>query len=95
MRASIDISLYPLAEDYAPAVKDFIDRLERGARELTDCHVVRGDLSTQIFGAFPDLLRLLADEIPASWAHWGKGAFVLKVLRDDLRGIGTPDVDPP
>ena len=28
MKASVDISLYPLADDYIPAIKEFIDRVQ-------------------------------------------------------------------
>lgn len=87
MKASIDISLYPLREAYGEAVRTFIDRLEAAQ----DVSVVRGDLSTQIYGDFDRLVELLRTEIPASWEAFGKGVFVLKVLRDDLRGLGSPD----
>jgi uncharacterized protein YqgV (UPF0045/DUF77 family) len=84
MKASIDISLYPLTEAYGPAVRAFIDRLEAAG----DVAVVRGDLSTQIFGDFDRLMTLLRTEIPRSWTEHGRGVFVLKVLQDDLRGLG-------
>jgi uncharacterized protein YqgV (UPF0045/DUF77 family) len=87
VRASIDISLYPLREAYGAPVRAFIDRLEAA----DDVDVVRGDLSTQVFGDFDRLMELLRAEIPASWEAFGKGVFVLKILRDDLRGLGEPD----
>ena len=74
MDASVDISLYPLADEFIPAVKDFIN-------------VVRGDLSTQIFGDYDRIMDLLKDEIRHSWETHGKGIFVIKFLMDDLRGL--------
>lgn len=94
MRASIDISLYPLANDYVPSVQAFIERLELRASEFEACFVVRGDLSTQVFGEFTDLMQMLTEEVPRNWDRWGKGVFVLKMLRDDLRGLGRDNAGP-
>lgn len=85
MQASVDISLYPLADDYIPAIKAFIDRL--GTHE--EVAVVRGDLSTQLFGEFDAIMGVLTEELKRSWSEYGKGIFVIKFLMDDLRGIGA------
>ena len=83
MQTSIDISLYPLKEDYIPAIKDFIRRIS----SKEDIHVVRGDLSTQLFGDYDVIMDLLKEEIRYSWLNFGKGIFVIKFLMDDLRGL--------
>lgn len=83
MKTSIDISLYPLKDDYIPAIKDFIDRLE----QHPGIHVVRNDLATQLYGDYDDIMDLLKVEIRHSWETWGKGTFVIKFLMDDLRGL--------
>ena len=46
MEASVDISLYPLKDEFIPAVADFIDRISA----YPGVNVVRNDLSTQLFG---------------------------------------------
>ena len=48
MELSVDISAYPLADDYIPAIKMFIERLQ-GTAGLT---VVCNTMSTQIFGEY-------------------------------------------
>ena len=42
MKTSVDISLYPLADEYIPAIKEFIERVQK----YPDVSVVRNDLST-------------------------------------------------
>ena len=83
MDASIDISLYPLTDEFIPVVKDFIERI----CAYPQVNVVRGDLSTQIFGDYERIMDLLKDEIRHSWETHGKGVFVIKFLMDDLRGL--------
>lgn len=83
MKASVDISLYPLADEYIPAIKEFIDRVQ----DYPDIAVVRNDLSTQLYGDFEQIMDLLKVEVQLSWEKYGKGIFVIKFLRDDLRGL--------
>lgn len=83
MKASVDISLYPLADEYIPAIKEFIER----AQEYPGIAVVRNDLSTQLYGDFEQIIDLLKLEVRRSWEKYGKGIFVIKFLKDDLRGL--------
>ncbi len=85
MKASVDISLYPLADDYIPAIKEFIERIS----DYPEVSIVRGDLSTQLFGEFEAIMQLLRIEVERSWATHGKGVFVMKFLMDDLRGLAS------
>jgi|TARA_B110000881_G_C18158691_1_gene309628 uncharacterized protein YqgV (UPF0045/DUF77 family) len=85
MKASVDISLYPLADEYIPAIKEFIERVQ----EYPEIAVLRNDLSTQLYGDFNQIMELLTVEIKLSWEKYGKGIFVIKFLRDDLRGLSS------
>ena len=85
MQASVDISLYPLADDYIPAIKEFIERVQ----QYPDVAVVRNDLSTQLYGDYEQLMDLLKVELRLSWEKYGKSIFVIKFLRDDLRGLAS------
>ena len=85
MKASVDISLYPLADEYIPAIKEFIERVQ----EYPEIAVLRNDLSTQLYGDFNQIMELLTVEIKLSWEKYGKGIFVIKCLRDDLRGLSS------
>jgi len=81
--SSIDISLYPLADDYVPAVADFIRRISN----YPAVTVRRNDLSTQLFGDFDLIMDLLKVEIRYSWQHWGEGVFAIKFLAGDRQGL--------
>lgn len=83
MKASVDISLYPLADKYIPAIQEFIDRVQ----EYPEVAVVRNDLSTQLYGDYDQIMDLLKVEVRLSWEKYGKGIFVIKFLQDDLRGL--------
>ena len=83
MKASVDISLYPLADEYIPAIQEFIDRVQ----EYPEVAVIRNDLSTQLYGDYEQIMDLLKVELRLSWEKYGKSIFVIKFLRDDLRGL--------
>ncbi|MDA9188344.1 hypothetical protein N9513_05505 [Gammaproteobacteria bacterium] len=85
MKASVDISLYPLADEYIPAIKEFIERVQ----EYSGVSVVRNDLSTQLYGDYDQIMGLLKVELRLSWEKYGKGIFVIKFLKDDLRGLSS------
>jgi uncharacterized protein YqgV (UPF0045/DUF77 family) len=83
MKASVDISLYPLADEYIPAIQEFIDRVQ----QYPEVAVIRNDLSTQLYGDYEQIMDLLKIEVRLSWEKYGKSIFVIKLLRDDLRGL--------
>lgn len=83
MKASVDISLYPLADEYIPAIKEFIERVQ----QYPEVAVIRNDLSTQLYGDYDQIMNLLKVEVRLSWEKYGKSIFVIKLLRDDLRGL--------
>ncbi|MEX2489300.1 MAG: YkoF family thiamine/hydroxymethylpyrimidine-binding protein [Pseudomonadales bacterium] len=81
MKTSIDISLYPLKEDYIPAIKSFIE----GINSDPNVAAVTNDLSTQLYGDYDAVMDLLKAEIKRSWETYGKGVFVVKFLSGDVR----------
>ena len=80
MEIGVEISLYPLAEQFVPEIHDFIARVS-AAGELK---VVTGSFSTQIFGEYERVFETLRRELRATFdsrgEQGGKAAFVLKVL---------------
>ena len=79
MRIAVEISLYPLNDDYIPPIKDFIDRL--AARP--GLSVQTNAMSTQIAGAQAQVFAALADETATTFASAGRAIFVMKVLGGD------------
>lgn len=83
MFVSLEISKYPLTEDYIAQVLAFIERLH-GHPEL---EVLTNPMSTHIYGpldvAFPVVQRAIAE----SFAGPAAAALVLKVLPGDVRDL--------
>jgi uncharacterized protein YqgV (UPF0045/DUF77 family) len=80
MQIGVEISLYPLAEQFGPRIHEFIARLQAAA----DLRVVSSSLSTQVFGEYEQVFETLRRELRATFEsggeQGGKAAFVLKVL---------------
>ncbi|WP_221793493.1 YkoF family thiamine/hydroxymethylpyrimidine-binding protein [Oceanobacter mangrovi] len=76
MQLSVDISAYPLADDYIPAIKTFIERLQQ-TQGLT---VVCNTMSTQVFGDYDLVMSVLAAEMKLSFETFGKAIFVYKMI---------------
>jgi uncharacterized protein YqgV (UPF0045/DUF77 family) len=80
MELSVEISKYPLADDYIPAIKDFIDRLQA----IDGLSVVGNTMSTQVFGDYDLVMDTLKKEIKYSYEHFGKAIFVCKFIGTNL-----------
>ena len=76
MRTMIEISLYPLAAEFIPPIKDFIDRLNTYA----ELQVTTNAMSTQVAGEHVRLFEILGIETATSFAQHGRKVFVMKVL---------------
>jgi len=80
MKISVDISYYPLNEQFKPPIKGFIAAL----KEYRDIEVRTNTMSTQVFGGFDEVMSAIhkcmkeAIELPHS-------VFVLKIINADLR----------
>lgn len=80
MEATIEISLYPLNENYEPPILKFIERLESH-----EGFVVRvNETSTHLFGDYDQIFDALKAEIKRSMLDYGKQVFVMKVLGVNL-----------
>jgi uncharacterized protein YqgV (UPF0045/DUF77 family) len=76
MDIGIEMSLYPLATDFIPPIQDFIDRLNAHGR----FKVVTNSMSTQVFGSFDEVFRVLVPELRRTFETNAKAVFVMKVL---------------
>jgi len=82
MRIAVDISLYPLDEDFIPPIKDVIARLASHA----DIDVVTNAMSTQLRGEYDTVMRALNDEIKTTFEQLPKAVFAIKILNNPLEG---------
>jgi uncharacterized protein YqgV (UPF0045/DUF77 family) len=81
MKASVEISMYPLDQHYGTPVLRFIERLRRNPG-LT---VHSNNMSTQVFGEYDEVMAALTEEMKSSFQEKDTVAMVLKVVNLDLR----------
>jgi len=89
MKLSVEISNYPLNENYIPAIKDFIERLQANELLRISCNT----MSTQIFGEHDDVMNVLSAEMKSSFEQFGKMIFVCKFINSDLDPALNPHND--
>jgi uncharacterized protein YqgV (UPF0045/DUF77 family) len=80
MDIGVEISLYPLKEDFVPVIHEFLERVNRAGQ----LRIVTNSMSTQIFGPFDAVMQLLRAELRTTFetlaAANDKAVFVMKVL---------------
>jgi len=80
MQVAVDISLYPLADDFIPPIRDVIERLNADP----SVRVVTNPMSTQLRGEYDDVMRVLEREIRGTFEQCPKAVFALKILNNPL-----------
>jgi uncharacterized protein YqgV (UPF0045/DUF77 family) len=83
MRISVDISLYPLTQDYVEPILAFIDQLESNPKLI----VKRNSLSTQVFGEYRDVMDMVDSQIEQLFNQIPESVFVLKMIGTDRADI--------
>ena len=82
MEISVDISMYPLQQDYEAPILAFITQLEKE----DSVEVVRNELSTQIHGDYKTIMALLEKEMFSVFTEIPDSIFVLKFVGNNRRG---------
>lgn len=80
MQISVELSCYPLADDFIPMIRGFIKKINQHP-EIT---AITNTMSTQLFGASEVLMPLLAEAMESSWGKDGKAVFVCKFINAEL-----------
>ncbi|MCH7510383.1 MAG: thiamine-binding protein [Proteobacteria bacterium] len=80
MRVAVDISLYPLDQDFLTPIRDVIERLNA----YSALEVITNSMSTQIRGEYDDVMAALSQEIRVSFERTPKAVFVIKILNNPL-----------
>jgi uncharacterized protein YqgV (UPF0045/DUF77 family) len=78
MKVAVDISLYPLDEDFIPPIKDVIERLN----QHEGLEVWTNAMSTQVIGEFDEVMNALRQEIGSTFEQLPKAIFVIKILNN-------------
>ena len=82
MKTSVEISYYPLNENYLKPIGNFIDRLNT----YEELIVKTNGMSTQVFGDYDVVMKAITREIKASF-ELPHSVFVMKVINADLQVI--------
>lgn len=82
MRVAVDISLYPLANEFIPAIDDVIERLT--SHKSLD--VITNPMSTQVRGEYDDVMSTITREIKTTFQTSRKAVFVIKILNHPVPG---------
>jgi uncharacterized protein YqgV (UPF0045/DUF77 family) len=80
MKVAVDISLYPLADDFIPPIQDVIERLNKHDR----ISVVTNPMSTQLRGEFEDVMSALQQEVKTTFEQTPKAVFAIKILNNPI-----------
>lgn len=76
MKVAVDISLYPLHENFIPPIKDVIERLN-GYQELD---VTTNSMSTQLRGDYDAVMGALTTEMRTTFGQLPKAVFAMRIL---------------
>ena len=76
MKASLEISMYPLDQNYGNLILDFIHRL----REYTTLEVTTNRMSTQVFGEYDEVMTAVTKEIKTSFEEDETVVMVMKMI---------------
>ena len=82
MEISVDISMYPLQQEFEAPILAFIEMLEIEER----VEVVRNELSTQVHGDYKVIMALLEKEMFSVFTEIPDSIFVLKFVGNNRQG---------
>ncbi|MGP4843388.1 YkoF family thiamine/hydroxymethylpyrimidine-binding protein [Marinobacter sp. 1Y8] len=80
MYLSVQLSYYPLTDNYKPPIKALIQRLENSGLEV---HSNR--MSTQIFGEYDTVMNVFSETLRWSFETYGKAVFTANFIEGDRR----------
>lgn len=88
MNLSVEISMYPLHEDYKAKIEDFLQQINANAIiRATRVEIRSNNMSTRLFGEFSHVTTLLNQAMHHSMQEHGKIVFVCKYLQGDAREL--------
>jgi len=83
MDLSVQLSFYPFTDNHKPPIKDVIGRLERSGLDVR-----ANRMSTQVFGEYDQVMRVLADTMKWAFERYGQAVFVANFVNGDRRPEG-------
>ena len=80
MVCSVEISMYPLKEDFKPSIIAFIKNL----RKYPLIKVITNGMSTQVFGEYKRAMNEINTEMENTFLNENSVVFTLKIINSDL-----------
>ncbi len=80
MVCSVEISMFPLKEDFKPSIIVFIKNL----RKYPFLKAVTNGMSTQVFGEYKRVMNAINTEMENTFLKENSVVFTLKVINSDL-----------
>ncbi|MBC8265838.1 MAG: hypothetical protein H8E84_02635 [Flavobacteriales bacterium] len=80
MDCSVEISMYPLKEEFKPSIISFIKNL----RKHPFIKVATNGMSTQVFGDYKRVMNAINTEMENTFLNENSVVFTLKVINSDL-----------
>ena len=81
MYISVEISFYPLADEFKPAVNDVIAKLN----SFPGLEIISNRMSTQVFGEFAAVTSALNESMKWAFDRYDHAIFVTKSMNADRR----------
>ncbi len=82
MRVAVDLSLYPLDEDFIPPILDVIERLNT----YDGIEVTTNPMSTQLRGEYDDVMAALTKEMRQTFESVPHAVFAMRILNNPVAG---------
>lgn len=87
MKATAEISLYPLHEDYEDVIIEYILKL----RQYNGLRVETDGMSTQVFGEYDTVMAAITAESKTVFES-GKAVLIMKLIGADRSKENLPDI---
>ncbi|QED38264.1 hypothetical protein FK178_11310 [Antarcticibacterium arcticum] len=78
MKISVELTLTPIQDNYEPAIINFIKQMRSSG--LT---VLENPLSTQIYGDYDEVMKVLNKEIKTAFEAIDRGLMYMKIVKSD------------
>ncbi|WP_026754157.1 thiamine-binding protein [Sediminibacter sp. Hel_I_10] len=78
MNISVELTLTPIQDDYEPAIIQLIKKLR-----ASNLKVLENPLSTQVYGDYDEVMRVLTVEIKEAFELIERGLLYMKIVKSD------------
>ncbi|MCM4150629.1 hypothetical protein DHD05_03415 [Arenibacter sp. N53] len=78
MNISVELTLSPLQDDFEEHIINFIKKLR-----VSGLTVLENPLSTQIYGEYDQVMKVLNTELKASFELMDRGLLFMKIVKSD------------